>query len=892
MVLLNKIKDFALFAGFTREQYSQASELFPESNRKLLMALSFLLGTVVLALALAAIFWESRGVMVSSLAYIAFSVLNYGMFFISYKFGVSFPKVILPFCYVVLISCYILAIYAGCAHGPRGLAVAMAAMVVVLPIFFYDLPLRMIGLNIVGTGAFLVCSHHVKDYEIFLADVVDVVPFAVAGCMLCYVINRTKVNDLHQRKELAKQSAKIDELNFSLIARNSELETSLEHERLNSSVIRCLGNPFYALYLFDLEKKNFKEIKSTEAIRNLVGVEGDARQGFYLLTEKTVSAEDKAAISRFTDIDTMQERLRGKNTITEEFLGVFSGWSRALIIPLTLNEFGDTVEALFCARSINDEKQALLRQEHLQKLNESIKSGMWNVDFDEAGEVVSCYRSEAYRKMMGYSSIDEFPNTLDAWSERLHPEDRDIILNSFWTAVYDRSDRIVYDVEYRAKMKNGVYHWFHAAGRVTRRKNGSPISMIGVFIDINNQKEMELQLEQQQATLRDAFVTAQQASAAKSAFLNNMSHDIRTPLNAILGFSSLASTHLDEREQLKGYISKISTAGRHLLELVNDVLDMSRIESGKVKIDEAPASISAMIREIETIVNESSKEKSLTLIFDTSEVINDSVSCDKLRLNQVLLNLMGNAIKFSHDGGHVSLRVKQKGAAVDQSAAYELVVEDDGIGMSEEFQKHVFEPFEREKTSTVSGIQGTGLGLAICKNIVNMMGGTISVQSESGKGTKFTVSLSFKIEETVVVEEPDVKIENLAPKSFKGLKVLLVEDNELNAEIAQSILQEAGFVVDTVGDGSVAVERIRTAELGQYDVILMDVQMPVMDGYEATRQIRAMHRSGISSLPIIAVTANAFEEDRLQALQAGMDGHVGKPIEIPKLLKTLESVLR
>lgn len=416
--------------------------------------------------------------------------------------------------------------------------------------------------------------------------------------------------------------------------------------------------------------------------------------------------------------------------------------------------------------------------------------------------------------------------------------------------------------------------------------------MIGVFIDINNQKEMELQLEQQQATLRDAFVTAQQASAAKSAFLNNMSHDIRTPLNAILGFSSLASTHLDEREQLKGYISKISTAGRHLLELVNDVLDMSRIESGKVKIDEAPASISAMIREIETIVNESSKEKSLTLIFDTSEVINDSVSCDKLRLNQVLLNLMGNAIKFSHDGGHVSLRVKQKGAAVDQSAAYELVVEDDGIGMSEEFQKHVFEPFEREKTSTVSGIQGTGLGLAICKNIVNMMGGTISVQSESGKGTKFTVSLSFKIEETVVVEEPDVKIENIAPKSFKGLKVLLVEDNELNAEIAQSILQEAGFVVDTVGDGSVAVERIRTAELGQYDVILMDVQMPVMDGYEATRQIRAMHRSGISSLPIIAVTANAFEEDRLQALQAGMDGHVGKPIEIPKLLKTLESVLR
>ena len=892
MRLLDKIKNCLLYSGFSRDQFLVAKSQFPESNRKILMALTFIMGTVVLGLALAAIFWESRGVMVGTLAYLSFVVLNYGMFFIAYKFGLFFPKLILPFCYVVLISCYTLAIYAGCAHGPRGLAVAIAAMVVVLPIVFYDLPLRLISLNILGTLTFLVFCYHVKDYDVFLADVVDVVPFAVAGCLLCFIVNRTKVSDLVQRRELAKQSEKIDELNTTLLTQNGELEDSLEHERLNTSVIRSLGSTFYAIYYFDIEKNFFREIKSTDVMRDLVGVEGDARKAFATLNEKMVASENKSAIHRFIDLNSMQERLHGKKAIVEEYLDSVAGWSRALIIPLSVDVNGFAEEALLCVRSIDDEKRDQLRQENLQKLNESIKSGMWSMDFDEAGEVSSCYRSDTYRRMMGFSSVDEFPNTVNAWSERLHPEDREIILNTFWTAVYDRTGRIVYDVEYRAKLKNGSYHWFHAAGRVSRRSNGTPISMIGVFIDINNQKEMEAQLEQQQATLRDAFVTAQQASAAKSTFLNNMSHDIRTPLNAILGFSNLAQAHLDDRKQLENYIGKISTAGRHLLELVNDVLDMSRIESGKVKIDTAPVRISSLVKDVETIVNESARGKGLSLTIDTSNVVDDFVSCDRLRLNQVLLNLIGNAIKFTPEGGSVSLSVKQKGPAENHVASYDLIVEDTGIGMSPEFLKHVFEPFEREKNSMVSGIQGSGLGLAICRNIVNMMDGSITVESELGKGSKFTISLSLGVEEATAFEKEHANVEHSVTKDFKGLKVLLVEDNELNAEIAQNILQEAGFIVDTVNDGSLAVERIRTAELGQYDVILMDVQMPIMDGYEATRKIREMRRSGISSLPIIAVTANAFEEDRLQALQAGMDGHVCKPIEIPKLMSTLKSILR
>jgi len=892
MDFFEKIKNYLFYVGFEPEQFHAAKEQFFEPNRKILMGLSSLLGTVGLVLALSSCFMDEQVVMVNTFAYLCFTIVNYGMCFVVYKFGKLYPKMVLLFCYVVLFTCYAIGIYAGCSHGPDRLGVSIVGMVVILPIIFYDYPMHLVSLDIVATATFLSLSASMKNHEVFVSDVVNVLPFTIVGCMLCFLILRAKVSDLLQKREVFKQSGRIEELNVDLLSRNSKLEEILEQERLNNSIIKSLGNSFYAIYLFDLHKSTFKEVKSIDPIRKLVGTEGDARKALHDLSEKMVASEDKSAIRYFTDFETMQDRLRGKNSIAVEYLGQFSGWSRALIIPISMDADGSVCEAMLCVRSIAEEKKAQLRQESIQKLNESINSGLWTVEFDSNGEVSSCYRSETYRRMLGYSSLEEFPNTIEAWNDCIHPDEREFIVNAFWTAIYDRSDNIVYDVEYRARLKSGQYHWFHAAGRVTRRADGTPISMIGVFIDINNQKEMERQLDQQQATLRDAFVTAQQASAAKSAFLNNMSHDIRTPLNAILGFSGLAESHLDDVELTKSYLSKISTAGRHLLELVNDVLDMSRIESGKVKIDEAPTRISSLVNEIETIVHDSAADKKLSLSMDVSLVQDDCVFCDKLRLNQVLLNLLGNSIKFSREGGHVSLKVIQDGAAVNHSAAYEILVEDDGIGMSEEFKKRVFEPFEREKSSTVSGIQGTGLGLAICKNIVNMMGGTIKVESESGKGTKFTVSLNLKLVEDAIVENEVDFIENLPAERFKGLKVLLVEDNELNSEIAQSILEEAGFIVDAVNDGTVAVERIRTAELGQYDVILMDVQMPLMNGYEATRQIRAMHRSGISSLPIIAVTANAFDEDRLQALQAGMDGYVSKPIEIPKFMATLKAVLR
>ncbi len=661
-------------------------------------------------------------------------------------------------------------------------------------------------------------------------------------------------------------------------------------------------------------------------------------------------------------------------------------------------------------------------QTAMENIQAAMGSGPWSMEFNEQAEITSCIWTDVFRNMLGYKNETDFPNKLDSWSNLLHEDDKDYVLKEYWDTVMDYTGEKTYDVKYRLLTRYAGWRWFHAAGRLSRRVDGSPVTFVGFFVDIDDEKKMEAQLEAQRTDLQDALAAAQHANRAKTTFLNNMSHDIRTPMNAIIGFTSLAAAHIDNTEQVRDYLTKIATSSNHLLSLINDVLDMSRIESGKVKIEEKESSLPEIVHDLKTIVQADILSKQLDFYIDTVDVVNEHVLCDRLRLNQVLLNLLSNAMKFTKPGGMVSVRIRQQRNAPDGYAAYDFQVKDTGIGMSPEFVKHVFEPFERERTSTVSGIQGTGLGMAITKNIVDMMGGFVSVDSEVGKGTTFTVSLQFKTcsgpirQETVpelqglralVVDDdfntcssvtkmlasiglrpdwttsgkeavlrvklageqedeyavyiidwlmPDMNgvevvrrirgligentpiiiltaydwtdIEEEARNagvtafcskpiflselreilespygpanpeeslredfSFHGKKILLVEDNELNQEIAVEILQEAGFIVDVADDGAVAVERMREAAPGRYDLILMDIQMPVMDGYEATKQIRALEDPNIAGIPIIAMTANAFHEDKKAAIDAGMNGHIAKPIDVSRLLELLWEIV-
>ncbi len=552
-------------------------------------------------------------------------------------------------------------------------------------------------------------------------------------------------------------------------------------------------------------------------------------------------------------------------------------------------------------KEINDAETAQLAQERLEALealehettalklvHEILRSGMWTMEFDRQGQMTSVFWSQDFRAMIGYQDEEDFPNVLSSWSDLLHPEDHDRVMKEYYATIDDYTGRRLYNVEYRLLTKDRGYRWFRAAGKLSRREDGTPITYVGMFVDITESKETDEKLREQPNLLEEALVKAQRASRAKTMFLNNMSHDIRTPMNAIIGFTNLAAAHLDDRELVQDYLSKIAASSSHLLSLINDVLDMSRIESGRVTIDETVCSLPQVLQDLQSIIRADLETKGLNLCMDDGALIHPYVVCDRLRLNQVLLNILSNALKFTPAGGKISISAVERPGDTADTAIYEFCIRDTGIGMAPEFLEHIFEPFERERTSTVSGIQGTGLGMSITKNLVELMNGRIAVESRLGQGSAFLCSFSFRLSEAPApLSAPELS----CPPQSADWRILLVEDNELNQEIAMTILEEAGCAVDVASDGAEAVEKVRHSLENPYDVVLMDIQMPVMDGIEATKTIRALDDPQLARLPIVAITANAFEEDRQRVLSAGMNGHLGKPIDVAKMFATLQSIL-
>lgn len=603
----------------------------------------------------------------------------------------------------------------------------------------------------------------------------------------------------------------------------------------------------------------------------------------------------------------------------------------------------------------------------------------------------------------------------------VYEEDREMMrqIVSLDTLNEKLTDGKTFSVNYR-KYVNGEIIYFQMKA-VKAKTNDASIGIVLGFrsVDAEIRREME-----QNTLLESALSQANRASKAKSVFLSNMSHDIRTPMNAIVGFTNLAITHLDQPAQVEEYLKKIQTSGNHLLSLINDILDMSHIESGKIHLEEKPCSLPEILYSLRNILQADIHAKQLELQIDTVDVVDENIYCDKLRLNQVLLNLLSNSVKYTGAGGTVSLRITEKSGAPSGYAIYEFCIKDNGIGMSPEFVEHIFEPFERERNSTISKIQGTGLGMSITKNIVDMMNGSIVVKSEKDVGTEFTVTFTFRLhaekQEALTIPElknckalvvdddfntcdsisymlgqlgmqaewtlsgkeavlrshqavmrgtdysvyivdwllpdmngvevtrrirketgdnvpviiltaydwSDIETEakeagvtafcgkplflselssclrsTLQPKPQEDQadekearvrhtgRILLAEDVEMNQEIAVAILENAGFRVDVAENGQMALDMLSKSEPGYYQAVLMDVQMPVMDGYEATQHIRQLKNSELASIPIIAMTANAFTEDKEAALKSGMNGHISKPIDVQVLFETLDAVL-
>lgn len=471
------------------------------------------------------------------------------------------------------------------------------------------------------------------------------------------------------------------------------------------------------------------------------------------------------------------------------------------------------------------------------------------------------------------------------------------------------AEKTLFHVNYRTLYNDRMEYYELKVVRTGVRSKTHCVVLGFRSVDDETRNEME-----RRRILEDALLQANKANKAKSAFLSNMSHDIRTPMNAIVGFTALSLAHIGNQEQVAEYLRKIEASGAHLLCLINDILDMSRIESGKIQLDEVPCQLSALLNELSGMVQADVQAGHLSLSVDISRIKNDYIFCDKLRLNQVLLNIISNAIKYTRAGGSVEITVSQKSAISKGFANYEFCVRDTGIGISKKFLPHIFEPFEREQNSTTSGIQGTGLGMAITRNFVEIMNGSIEIESEENVGTTVTLSFTFRVntKETLTGKEPGAE-ETDTDKTVTGYSsqeskddtpaknsgfsgqidgcILLAEDNALNQEIAETILKDAGLTVETADNGQIAVDMIKASAPGHYKLILMDIQMPVMNGYEAARAIRHLPDQALSSLPILAMTANAFEEDRQAALKAGMNGHIAKPLNIKALFKVMEQVL-
>ena len=429
-----------------------------------------------------------------------------------------------------------------------------------------------------------------------------------------------------------------------------------------------------------------------------------------------------------------------------------------------------------------------------------------------------------------------------------------------------------------------IYHQTRIA--YVYKKDRSRVAVIGT----RNIDDLIKKERMQEAKLKEAYIVAEEANKAKTDFLNNMSHDIRTPMNVILGYNELMKQYLTD-PILVDYQNKIEQSGKLLLSIINNVLDMARIESGKMVVEERAEQIGLVVEEIENVFESSAQEKNI--VFTTSvDVDHTHVLWDGFKVRESLMNLVGNAFKYTPDGGHIAIDVKELDCARSGYVRIQTQIKDTGIGMSEDYLPTLFDSFSREYNTTIGKVSGTGLGMAIVKNLVDMMDGDICVKSKIGEGTCFTLTFEHKIADADSIEW-NQELDVLDEKSIlEGKRVLLVEDNELNAEIAMAILEQSGLVLDRVEDGLACVNRLSEVDADLYDLILMDIQMPNMNGYEATRRIRQFENEKKASIPILAMTANAFEEDKKMAMEAGMNGHISKPIDVNVLEKQIINIFK
>ena len=695
------------------------------------------------------------------------------------------------------------------------------------------------------------------------------------------------------------------EMETAVLQEKAEREDQLKEQMAR---VMELSDEIQAIYDVDIETGSYELFSYSNQYADSMLVKMANGPDFYADTindvEQVVYSEDRDIIrNSFSNREYIKEMLAKQGGFSIDYrLNSENGpaWYRVKVVKKAEDESRFLTGVFYVDERIRKEAEYKRSIEDELKVINGLASdcvSLYTVDLEE----------NSYKVYSITNEVDDIKSVVDSYSDLskalrdyadgyVFEEDREKIyyyadLDNMRAALRNaRSQKVTV-----RRSINGKWVWIEMNMIKVEPVNDPAKNVILAFTNHTQQVEQELEIRKE---LSDALSKAQEATEAKSNFLFNMSHDIRTPMNAITGFTNMAIKHIDRKDKVIDCLQKTQKAGTMLLSLINNVLEVSRIESGHAVIEEQPGDVYLSFVNIESTMRELAETKDIRLSFSFGDITDRYVYADFSRCMRIFLNIISNAVKYTKEGGYVKVTCEQAGKAENGTGIYRYRIEDNGIGMSEEFQKHVFDQFAREKSATISGIQGTGLGMSVVKSFVDLLGGDISVKSKKGVGTTFTVLLPFKLQDETLYTDPNSGevvssdgrgYADRKEISFLGKNVLLVEDNEMNREIATEILEEEEMVVESADDGTAAIEKLRERGIDFYDFILMDIQMPVMDGYQATKAIREMYPD--RHIPIIALSANAFEEDRKKSMEAGMDDHVAKPVDVKKLKETLAKYL-
>lgn len=677
-----------------------------------------------------------------------------------------------------------------------------------------------------------------------------------------------------------------------------------------AEVLSKLCNSYYSVYVFDIENDIEEAIWQEDSVRQMEFPKGTLHKYYEKFVREYVYGEDQEKMRRAGNPQFLKNVLSPDQPVYDiDFRRIYPGRTEWVRSRFSIGEMrdGEVTKVVFANMNINEQKLEELKEEQQKRLYfeyqniiqglTSFYDSVFYVDL-QSDTFQTFAVKEDLKKLL--SPEADYKTLLNLYGTRLiHEEDRERFAMEL--SVREITRRIdggetIFSMEYRREY-GGYYGWMRIYAILAESRNGVPVKIVLATHSVEAEKEQE---EQNRKALIAAYETAKRANEAKSNFMAQMSHDIRTPMNAIIGMASIAASHLNERERVEDCLDKIISSSHHLLKLINEILDMSKIEKGRLELAEEPFDLEDMMQEVCTMIRAEAEGKHQKVTYHAEGIRHGRLVGDELRIRQVLLNLANNAVKYTGEGGKIHIAVQEVSAGAPDQGCFVFTVDDNGIGISKDYIDFVFVPFSRADEVRRRSIQGTGLGMSIAQGIVEAMQGDIRVESEEGRGSRFTVTLNLKAAEdekeesdAVFSEEPDRKNGEAAVETdtMKGMCLLLAEDNELNMEIAKTLLEESGFVIDGAENGAVALSKFINSTPGTYQAILMDLQMPVMDGYTAARKIRKSGHAQAGKIPIIALTANAFTEDVAKALAAGMNSHESKPIDYQRLLSTLKRLI-